>query len=469
MNKIIHALVIGLIALSTLQAFAGSDEEMRSIFNKMTKTFKGPFGDNMLQGKSKKCPVKKTGCSVGGTLFQAAYRNENFGRPLADEYDFWTGNLFTANYYQLLGEYVYDGIESNHPVEPEKLLANSAAAMPKAASMVRHWVLENHYRDLAHNKFTAAFDLRGIGSSEYEPEYAHYFFNFYMSSMDDERQYLPAFVLLSESPVSESAALSVARKKIQDTYDYQLLLHGGNTKDSMVADLYQIRNAVHNRMSEDIVGMINSFLQEYKGDYNPKDDRNHLITVRDIIIQYYSTNASSVVEKAKNFPAILELAKDLKENGVSGDRLLAISSAIAELRTNIGNADVVPSEAKTEALLLISVASSVIDKEINRMKDITSVNVVEALVNVVYAQGFLTLDNWAYFAEEVRIQANPVDAAAQLGDVFDIAQETVFQAFEPAYEQWLVVAPEMESFTDNILKSASPNTVAIVKQRLTGN
>jgi hypothetical protein len=88
-------------------------------------------------------------------------------------------------------------------------------------------------------------------------------------------------------------------------------------------------------------------------------------------------------------------------------------------------------------------------------------------VNVVYAEGFLIEDNWKFFAEDARTSGSP---ATLLTDVIEVASggegSTLYEAFAPAYQQWVSVEPKMQYFMDNTIKSSSLATAAAVAEKV---
>src|SRR3989338_867114 len=120
-----------------------------------------------------------------------------------------------------MGEYVYGDSYGSHSIDQGALVAAGGQAISKAASMVRHWVLEKHYNSqFPHSRLARSFGYRGISGTEFEQVYANYFFNFYLTAMNEDFQYLPAFLLVNKSPLLESASLDKARALIAQVYDY---------------------------------------------------------------------------------------------------------------------------------------------------------------------------------------------------------------------------------------------------------
>jgi hypothetical protein len=271
-----------LMALALIFSASASHAQLVPLFKSLDKVRKGVFGYNMMQGSRSRINVLH-GSPQGEIQFQAAYRNET-AQKLASTEDFWVGNLFTTNYYELMGEYVYGDAQSSHDLDHATLIGNSAVAMPKASSMVRHWVLERHYRHQFPNSVIGrAFRIRGISDFANEQQYATYFLNFFLTGTTSDTQYLTAWLLAKGSPIATSNSLERARTKIAELYEQAKLVYGAN--DSMVKSLYALRNAIHNQLSQGVIIQIDSFLRQYGyGDQT-------LAEIRPILVSYYSVSA----------------------------------------------------------------------------------------------------------------------------------------------------------------------------------
>lgn len=437
--------------------------DLREDFATMNKQNKGPFGLNMLQGTKGKIPVTD-GTPAGTFLFQAAYRT-GAAETMARNYGIYTGNLFTTNYYQLMGEFVYGDANGDHELDHASLYAKSAEAMPTAVKMVQSWVLEKQYMEIFHDaKITRSFKLRGIGGSEFELEYSNYFFNFYLSSINNDFQYLPAFLLAKKSPIVDSASLQKARDLCTRTYDHFSQALG--TRDPMVAAIYKIRNAVHNQLSKDVIRLIDNFDRDFPR-YR-KDGNTYLFEVRKIIADYYSVGADKILAQAAKLDLVdvESTAQVVVKNGADAENLLELSKAIANLRKNISDSNQIPNNKRAQALSLIANTCQFLNRELSEIKR-PGAAVIEAIVNVVYAEGFLIEDNWKFFAEDARTSTSP---ATLLTDVIEVASggdgSTLSEAFAPAYQQWVSIDPKMQYFMDNTIKSSSLATAATVAEKV---
>lgn len=422
---------------------------------------KGPFGKNMLQSDQGRKMVLE-GQPPGQLLFQAAFRNEN-AIALAKNHDFYVGNLFTTNFYELMGEYVYGDAYGSHALDHQSLLARGAQALPKANSMVRHWVLEKHYvRNFPASLIARSYLLRGISDYANEQTFAKYFFNFYLSTIQDDYQLLSALLLSKDSPIVASSSLEKARVDIAVLYDAMKLQYGD--RDPGVLKLYKLRNAIHNQLSSSVIGQIDAFIAAHPG-YG----RSTLVSIRDSLRAYYSTSAKKIVDFAGENPAFRNVAvaaQAIVKSGSQPAQLLALSQEVAQIRSQLLNEAVLPYASKTEALVLLSTAAQFLNKEINSMSSVTSKDVIKTLVNVVYIEGFLIQDNWQYFGGEVDRAIDARAASAVFADVSDIATETLTQAFQPSFSQWQQVEPKMHYFLDNTIKSTALNTASTIMNKI---
>lgn len=463
-----------LIALAILLTGTMAQADLVSDFKTMSNNRKGPFTVNWLQYVNGRAGVGGSptdGCISGGSAggrfqFQAAFPNSSAQKLAAQ--DFYVGNLFTTNYYMLMGEYVYGKPCASHDDDQRGLVSQGVKAMPKAASMARHWILEKHFV----HKFPAAplykaFRIRGIADTAGEALYAQYFINFYLTAMNFETQFLPIYLLAKESPIGTSGQIDRAREIIATSYDFFKVRFCGSLEvacnDPRVTRLYQLRNAVHNQLSLEIVNEIDRYLKD-----NPwyvREHNTYLQEIQKILREYYSFTPMKIAEQATKagLGNVKAIADQVTASGPTPQALLALSQAGADLRSNLAQ---VPYEKKAYALVTIAVISQYVNKEVNKMKTIPSKDVLQALLNTVYMEGFLIKDNWVYFSQEMNGAADLKAAGAQLADFAEIAQATLDQAFQPALKQWILIEPKMQNFIDDTIKSSSLNTVSITAQKL---
>jgi hypothetical protein len=322
--------------------------------------------------------------------------------------------------------------------------------------MVKSWVLEKYYVEMyPDSKLAKSFALRGISGTEYEIKFAAHFFNFYMSSINDDYQYLPAFLLAKESPISDSSELSEARNLVTQVYDFFAGIYG--TNDSRVLEMYKIRNIIHNQLSEDVIGRIERFLRE--NPWYEKEGHNYLPRINVLLRKYYNFTPENLKALAKTSAAasVEAAAQTIIEQGVTAETLLNLSQVTADLKTNIST---VEWEKKASTLALITKSCQFINKEINRMPTVTSVAAYQAMLNTIYSEGFLIQDNWLYYQGEL---SSLDKAKLTMPEVIEVATMTLQEAFTGSLEQWVSIAPDekLEMFIDNTIKSSSLNTAAL--------
>lgn len=453
-NKLLNLITLSMVFSLSAQA------DLKSDFKAGAQGEKGPFGLNYIQGVDARTTVL-SGAFPNKVLFQAAYRSDE-AKALADTQGIFLGNLFTTNYYELMGEFVFGDARSNHELNHSGLLAQASLAMPKATVMVQNWVLEKHYISQFHDsRLARGFKLRGISGSEFELEYANYFFNFYLSSMNGDFQYLPAFLLAGVSPINNSSSLEKARTIIANIYDTFNLRFG--TNDPRVKPLYRLRNAIHNQLSPAVIDQINAYLKDFP--YYLEEGNDQLLVVRDILISYYSFNSSKLAKQAEalEIANIKNCADKITSEGPTAENLLALSRAAAEWRSDIGT-EKAPYNKKAQILALLSNVTNLLNKEITNKKEIRSPLITEAIINAIYIEGFLIKDNWDYFKTEANTSSDP---AALLADVIDIGGEaTLTEAFAPVLNKWISIEPKMQYFLDNTIKSSALNTAAQTIEKL---
>jgi hypothetical protein len=395
-----------------------------------------------------------------------------------------------------MGEYVYGDPFGTHPEDHAALAAQSAAALPKASLIVQNWALEKHYiEQRPDSKLARSFKIRGISSYENELTYAKHFFNFYLGAIEDDFQYLPAFLLATKSPIYDSASLARARDLI--TLAYQEVSTVLGTTDPMVKALWKLRNSIHNQLTPAVITEIDRFLATYPqyrtvppppptteatGEWlgvptpvvaaqsalpaEPFVERTDLDEIRKILVEYYGITAKRIAEQArKSGQADVKSAADsIMRNGVSAQSLLKLSSVAAEKRELLSRTDVIPYAKRAEVLGLLANVSLYVRKELVGLSNVRSPQVVEAVLNVVYIEGFLIRDNWLYFKSEIGRSGNLVKV---LTDVIEIGGESSLrEAFGQTLENWKLLDRKMQYFIDNTLKSSAIDTAAVIAQRL---
>lgn len=454
MKSLVTALLLLTVALP-------ARADLKDGFARIAKESKGPFGLNILQGTGGRTLVT-SGKAPKGFLFQAAYRNDT-ARELAEREGFYLGNLFSTNYYELMGEYVYSDPYGTHGVDHKALAQNGHRAIAKAALMVQHWVLEKHYIEhFPASRLARSFQLRGISSYENEVTFAGHFFSFYLGAMDNEAQYLPAFLLVKESPIADNSSLAKARNLVTEAYDYVLARFGDS--DERTRAMYRLRNAIHNQLTSDVIGQIDQYLKTYP--FYLKEGHTNLGAIRKILVEYYSFNVAKLGKEAEKvgLKDLKKAADQIAAKGVTEDTLNDLSWVAANWRAVINDADLLPVEKRAAALLLLANTTRYLNKELGALKAVNSPKVTEAIVNTVYAEGFLLKDNWDYFKSEAASTSDPITL---LTDVIDIASSsTLDEAFKPAFAQWVSLEPKMQYFHDNTIKSSALQTASITIEKL---
>lgn len=460
--------------------------DLPTTFKQMNQSTKGPFGKNVLQGALERIEVTQ-GRTPAQFQFQAAYRG-----PIAQEliagFGFYVGNLFTTNYYELMGEYVFGNPASSHGLDHAGLLARKAAALPKATQMIRHWVLEKDYAQrFPDTRLARAFQVRGISSYENEVEYAAYFFDFYLAASDDEFDYLPAFLLATRSPILASTSLARARDLVAAAYDDVRAILGAD--HPMARALYKIRNKIHNQVSESSIGDIDRFLRTYP-EYrdlgfpppppvDPTVDpatlppplpsrtgpRVDLDEVRRILVEYYGYSAAKLAREAGNLglAQMKEIAMRISKNGATPETILELSAVAAAQRVELSGTGAIPFGKKARGLALLVNASRYLEKEIIRLRaSPRRGELARAVLNTIYLEGFLIRDNWNYFGAEL---ARSADHTRTLRNIIDVAGgDSVADAFVPALDQWRSIEPKMQGFIDGTIKSSAIAVAAILAE-----
>ncbi len=425
--------------------------DLVSDFKALDKITKGPFDQNILQGPSSRVGVL-SGWPAGGVLFQAAYRNST-ARRLSEGYEFYVGNLFTTNYYELIGEYVYNNRYGSHSLNHQGLLAKKAQALPKIFRMTQHWVLEKAYVRANHqSRLAKAYGIRGIGGSEFEQVFAPYYFNFFLSAMTDESQYLAAFLLANSSPIGGANQLQAARDSINSIYE-SVKGHGGEVASRM----WHLRNLIHNQLSSSVIDEISKYQARFPG-----VRKADLQRIKESLIAFFDFGALKITKVAQEVGQgeVAAAATRISKEGVNSTTLLELSNATANLRLNIVTA-AVPYDKKANTLRLMIGVTNYLNKELINLKTLDQAAAI-ASVNLIFAQGHIIQDNWVEFKKLI---AKGDDLKSILSVAIQAATESLKIAFEPALGQWITIQPSMVNFIDNTIKSSGVNTIALLMEK----
>lgn len=451
------------LAIASILLGSLAHADLPAEFAEVVKQAKGPFSLNYLQGTENRVEVTNTVKAPKGFLFQAAYRNEK-ARNFAKKYDFYLANLFSTNYYELMGEYVYNDAFGSHGIDQKALVDKKEASIGKASSMVRNWALEKYYVEkMSDSKLAHSFRIRGISDAANEQKFATYFFNYYLSAINEDFQFLPAYLLAQKSPISSMSSLDKARNLVAQTYDYFVAKFGAS--DKRVKPLYQIRNAVHNQLSPQVITLIDDYDKNFP--FYRAEGNTYLFDVKKILVEYYSINAAKIADIAGKIKLnnIKDSAKAIAAEGPNLKNLYTLSSLVADLKTELQNTNVVSFEAKAEAIMLIAKCSQYLGKEISVMTKIDDKTAYQVVLNAIYMEGFLIKDNWEYFKGELAGAADFAAAQQLMADVLSIGMDTIDSAFEKSLAQWISVEPKMQNFRDDTIKASALNLISLVEQK----
>ena len=379
---------------------------------------------------------------------------------LATDHGFYTGNLFTTNYYNLMSATLFDGAKS-FALDHEALVSVGASTMSGSVEIVKHWVLEKYYiSKFPDSGITRGFNTRGIAGSEFEQEYANYYFSYYLSFVEDSFQFLPVYLLAKQSPITNSSSLDKSRDMIKVAYDYFVNRWGAS--DSRVRGLYKIRNAIHNNLSENVLPMIEDYLEE--NPWYAANGNTYLQEIHRMLSEYFQADAGKIKElaNASGLTDLASAAQTVEEQGVSVETLFLLSQTLVEGRKAL-NTNTITWSNKAKALSNIVSATDFINKEIIKFEKVESPEMALTLLNLIYVEGFLIEDNWAYFYEELS-SGDSEALSSTLVDVVDVAAMTLDDVFLGTVTAWAQASgkPGVQQFRDDILKSSSLNSVSVI-------
>lgn len=450
------AAVFALVGIALPAAtLANSVEVARSLLQRD----RGPLGPNQLQHTDRR--ILTSDLSGTNLIFKAAYRTPD-AQNLARNNGLYLGNLFTTNYYELQGEFMYGNPDSNHPLNHVGFVKVAASTNRRATTMIQSWILEKHYiQMLPESNLAKVFNDRAMSDVESERAFADYFFDIYLISLTAEPQFLLAAQLMKYSPIEETASFTRARDLATQSYDRVSAKYGYN--HSLSKKVYDLRNMVHNHMSPAVIPQITRFLNE-----TPEYEAagfTELRQIREALIEYYSIDPNKLLARARGLQhgpleqALIRLQSDRSEAA-----LLEVSKLVVNLKSEMVRHESFRYRS-TWALQFILSASQVLSRLALEVRDPTLAT-AEILLNSVYGEGFLITDNRQYFQTEIQKAQTPGDVKRILLDIVDISNTTLTQAMGPALNQWYQIEPRVRNFTDSAVKSSSLNALSIFAARI---
>lgn len=490
----ISKIIILFIGLTTALANAQNNNELIRLFNSMDQD-RGPNGRNIQQNTGNRYIVEQSD-PIGDRIFEGAFRSNEIGRPLAKNFDFYLGNRYASNYFELMETYVH-GVESNdynnqsdfmtygnkpRTMNNTVLISNGQQAMGRAASMARHSILEKYYVErLPESPLAASFIRYGAGDSADEQKYATSFFAFSLSAMETaplsgenrDFQFLPLSLLIRKSPVgdpTQSASLERARELVRNCTNNRSTLLG------------RIRNAIHNQLSPTVLIMIEEFLNTRPRD-GTCESRPFFKIVRDIeevqkiLTAFFSYNPSKSLELSRqiglsNLERIASVISSDYQAGRASSlvNLLEYSKQAANLKSVIATSEI-SHKNKTRSLLLLTYVaqflnSSLLNSRLYDARSLYSSDAALTILNSIYIEGFLTKRNWEYFANKISTAPTSKAAMDLLAQSTKISTDTLIKALAPSLEQWKLVESKMTGFVDDTIKSSAINTASVTIEKV---
>jgi hypothetical protein len=474
MARFSAALLIAVTSMTQAKAPQGEDlAEAKALFEQINQSSKGAFGLNVLQGKRNRTTVRSGRMPEGGIVFQAALRNEP-AAELAAKYGLYTGNLFSPNLFELFNDIVYKDPSANHDMPMDKLYAVGKQAFPKSRQMVLNWVVEKHYiEQFPDTQLTQGFFYRGIAGSEFEEKYAREFMSFYLNFMQDEMDYLPLYLLAQKSPLLASAELEEVRQKIATSYDYLKSHYSdgqGNVKPAhreKVDTLYRIRNRIHNQLTPDVIPMLDNYLNEVHPTYNRdfgSSRKVFLLTVRSKLKQYFRISWKKIGREAAKIPgqdAMLEIISQLDNYPDDPSLMLAFSEKLAALRQNLDELEL-DRRNRVQIMPVIKMGSTAVGVWSKSKHKLQMAEMIPALLNVLYAEGLLTLEQRDRMLQTTGEAGGFAGALAVLDqqDLLGTVLGNINDVFGDTLALWEAVQPDkkakqkIEYFGDNTIKTS---------------
>lgn len=422
----------------------GDRRELKDTYKIILQKKKGPFTINYctcVNGKlapvaDKNLRVRPDPCGEiedVGQLFCSAYRND-LAKKLA-RHGLYVANIFSNEVF------LWEKHKDHH-------------------RLAKGFILEKHYMEThPESKLTTSRAYGGISGAEFEVKYAPIFFGKYYGLPDwnDFRDYLVQYELQRRFFVRGNRSL------IHDIRNLASSIYRSYAPFKPVKDL------VHNRMSAGLIPMIEEFHKKHPADKKNAEKYAELVRM---IRQLTHVDKSDLKEY---LPKISDrkLRKRI-ETTVRLDKKLPLTlltnlgELVAMSRHAIGKKEIDPKEAVELVNLNVS-ANLLMHVTVSRLMDLARTWTVKELLGVqrdviagVYGAGLISHREFEAAKTLLTELLNQKDLTVgemyrglnRANRVVEWAQASIEAAFWDVWEPWTYLFPDVQSVTDDIIRSS---------------
>jgi hypothetical protein len=441
------------LAMATLFAYAPLSwaaltpedrAELKSTYEAILQKQKGPFTINYCTCvNGKLAPVADENLRVRpdpcgelegvGQLFCSAYRND-LAKKLA------THGLYIANVFSN-EVYLWDQHEDHH-------------------RLAKGFILEKYYMDThPESKLTTSRAYGGISGAEFEAQYGPIFFKKYYALQDwsDFRHYLIQYELQrryfarsSMSLINDIRSLSTS---IYRTYP----------------PFKPIRDLTHNRLSAGLIPMIEEFQRNHTDDKKNSENYKKLINLlrqltsldKKDLKEFLSgisnanikKNLEVIIESEEGSPLILlhrlgELAAEVR--GVIAERLIDLAEAVQLVNLNV----------TINALTTATLGRLMSSDRIWTAGELLAIQ--RDVIGGVYGAGLISRREYDSAKDLLNGTLETADLTLEdayktlnrASRVVEWAQASIRAAFSDVWDPWVYLFPDVQSVTDDIIRSS---------------
>ncbi len=454
-------LFITLFAAATVSANPQRLDAIQRGFRQANEASKGALGPNVYQTPTGRVLVFSNGQLVNppkSTLITAAFRTE-----LADSLamlDFYIGNRFSTNYWTLHNKYLATAEEKSavaFSFDHARMMALTGTAVTDARSMARHMVLEKFYMTkFPSARITLANLQRGTADANHEMRFYGLFLQILAAKLDQSQDYLALYELQKRFYLTGDAnevSLSRLRDEVASIFSR---MESDKYSGGKLSQFRDIRNAIHNYMTPDVIPMIDRYLARYK-DQISASLKSRIESLQSTVKRYYQVDKKSLVNQLKLLSPELgaearTILAQLRDRGNRTEALEHLSRFLTKIRENFMNS----STKRHDDLHWIISAQQFLSSELillNLEGDLRSRARVS--VDAIYASGLIVRADWVKAHEVLQgTSSTPQQIQSALEALLVQSHQMTEKAFQPALSDWKSVESVMEGLIDDVLRSS---------------
>jgi len=443
-------------------------EKIKENFDQVNRNSKGPFGLNVYQTIKGRQLVMRGGVivdPVGELFFVSAYPSDLAQR--LREYDFYVGNLFTTNLYEIYGKYYVSDENSrkkySYAYDVNEMLENpSKRAYADLLNRLKHATLEKYYiQKNPTSKMAQGFRTRGISGIEYETVYYNNTISYLAKIVKNSEDYLVLYEIQKRWNLTGDST-KVTLESLRDlsaAIDSEIPANSNGK-----SEFRQIRNTIHNLIGPEVSSLLKSFLNNFSSNLSTTL-REKIIYLKSQVDLYYAVSRSSLDHRFSQISATLskeiinQLNYQFDDEELNIDVLTHIAQyteALAKLRK------VFETSKDVEIIHFLIKANQFLQVRLEKWNKIAAKNeklspsLLKIYSNMAFSAGLLT----SIQREQIIAKITPNKILKGLESILWRADESARMSYESYVSDWTFVSPKVSGFIDDLLKSSILNEVS---------